>query len=102
MNRSSYRRICRLPEFERWLCSQSCWRTEKKVNFNEQDYLAWLSERDQQHNMTKLITFLDWVTRRSRPGPLTLFLRGKVNPKDGPVRIVRQPAEREYLWFAVT
>ena len=40
---------------------------EKKVHFSEQDYIAWLSERHQKHNMSNLITFLDWIAKRDKP-----------------------------------
>jgi len=35
----------------------------KKVGFSERDYMAWLS-RNRQHNVSNLITFLDWIRRR--------------------------------------
>lgn len=37
---------------------------EKKVGFNEKDYLVWLAERNRQHNMSNLIMFLDWIRKR--------------------------------------
>jgi hypothetical protein len=45
----------------------------KKVGFSEKDYIAWLAQRNRQHNMSTLIEFLDWIRRRDeRQG------RGKV------------------------
>jgi len=43
-------------------------RLGRKVGFTEKDYLDWLSARGQQHNMTNLITFLDWTRKRDETG----------------------------------
>jgi hypothetical protein len=37
---------------------------EKKVQFNQQDYLNWLKERGRQHNTTNLFHFQNWIGRR--------------------------------------
>jgi hypothetical protein len=38
----------------------------KKVGFTERDYISWLADRGQKHNMTNMITFLDWIRRRDQ------------------------------------
>jgi hypothetical protein len=37
---------------------------EKKVGFNEEEYMMWLGDRNRRHNMSNLILFLDWIRRR--------------------------------------
>lgn len=37
---------------------------EKKVGFRSQDYLNWLAERKRIHNITNLIMFIDWISKR--------------------------------------
>ena len=37
---------------------------EKKVGFDWQDYKNWLAERKQIHNISNLILFTDWVSKR--------------------------------------
>lgn len=36
----------------------------KNVGFSEKDYMEWLAKLNRQHNMSNLITFLDWIRQR--------------------------------------
>jgi hypothetical protein len=38
----------------------------KKVGFNEKDYMLWLQERNRQHNLTNMFTFLGWIAKRDK------------------------------------